>query len=657
VHHPVRSLARSFALLAVLVPSAPAAASSTTPLPIPPVLTGADITIPIQQAGVQILPGSPTQMWTFGGTFPGPTIRRPAGEATHVTFVNQLPAAAGSLTIHNHGAHTAAVDDGQPEETPGENLLIPTGGSRTYDYPLTENGGPERAAFQWYHDHRMDVTGRNVWDGLAGMFIIDDPVDAALPLPKGDYDVPLMIVDRSFDADNQLTYPAPVPFGTLGRTYPGTGEPPDDTITGDHLLVNGAYQPYLATAPRRYRLRLLNASNGEVFTFSLSNGQAMTQIATESGLLPAPVARTSVTLAPAERAEVVVDFGQEADLGQQISLLENGTTTAMEFHVGSTPVTDDASVPTTLRPVPDLGTPVRNRAFNLSLAEDPARGTRSAWAINGLTYDHGRVDAQPQIGTTETWTFSGASRIHAVHIHGTDFRVLSRDGAPPPAWEDGLKETVLVHPKETVVVELRFTDNLGTYVFHCHVLEHEDNGMMAQYQVTDGQDTPPPPPPPGDTTPPAPGPGAGDGPGSGPDVGPPASADLGLRWLSPVTRARPGARLTLRLEVRNKGLAESSPVSVAVAPPRGWQGKRTLRVAALAPAAKRVLKLHVRVAARPHAKATLVARLLGTQPGTHADDRAQLVYRRSHGKLRLAAQKAAAARAAARFICPLLAGA
>lgn len=640
----------------LLALAAPAGATSTTPLPIPPVLTGADITIPIQQAAVPILPGSPTQMWTFGGTFPGPTIRRPAGATTHVTFKNELPESAGSLTIHNHGAHVAAADDGQPEETPGENLLIPPGASRTYTYSLTENGGPERAAFQWYHDHRMDVTGRNVWDGLAGMFIIDDPVDAALPLPKADYDVPLMVLDRSFDSGNQLTYPEPVPFGALGRTYPGTGEPPNDTITGDHVLVNGAYQPYLATAPRRYRLRLLNASNGSVYTFSLSNGQAMTQIATESGLLPAPVDRTTITLAPAERAEVVVDFGATADLGQNISLLADGATTAMEFHVGDTPVADDASVPATLRPVPDLGTPVRNRSFNLALAEDPARGNRAAWGINGLTFDHGRVDAQPQIGTTETWSFTGGSRVHAVHIHGTDFRVLSRDGSPPPAWEDGLKETVLVQPRETVVVELRFTDNLGTYVFHCHVLEHEDNGMMAQYQVT--ADTGGSPPPAGGD----PGTGASGDPSGSPGGPPPPPAlpDLALRWLHPATSTRPGARLTLRLEVSNKGSAGAPAASIAIGLARGWKGRSALSVPALAAGAKRVVSLRLQVPRTSRAKAQLVARLLGAQPGNHADDHAALVYRLSHKRLRLAARAARAParpRAAARFICPLLKGA
>ena len=631
--------------VAVLGSAAPARALSSTPLPIPPVLTGANITIPIQQASVQILPGQVTQMWTFGGMFPGPTIREPAGQTTHVTFENELPEAAGALTIHNHGEHVPAADDGQPEETPGENLLIPPGGSRTYTYPLTENGAPERAAFQWYHDHRMDVTGRNVWDGLAGMFIIDDPVDAALPLPKGDYDIPLMVLDRSFDSNNQLAYPAPVPFGTLGRTYPGTGEPPDDGLVGDHILVNGAYQPYVATERRRYRLRLLNASNASVYTFTLSNDQAMTQVATESGLLPHPVDRTSIELAPAERAEVVVDFS--GDAGQNVSLQANGTT-ALEFHVGSDPVADSSSVPGSLRPVPDLGTPVRNRTFDLGLAEDPGRG-RYAWNINGLTYDHTRVDAQPKLGTTETWTFTGASRNHAIHIHGTDFRVLSRDGSPPPPWEQGLKETVLVHPRETVVVALRFTDNLGTYVFHCHVLEHEDNGMMAQYQVTPDGDGGSSTSPPADS--------GGSGGGTAPWPGSQGTASLALRWLHPPASVR--SRLRLRLEVRNRGDAASTATRARVTTSRGLRlahakrGQLTLRVPPLAPNARSVLVVAGTV--RRARRAALLARL--ADQSSPPSDRAVLRYRLRRGRL-LPTSSAASARPVAlgsRLLCPLLA--
>ena len=625
------------ALVGGLFFAAPAALAApfATPLPIPPVLTAADIEIPVVESDVQILPGAKTRMWTYGGSFPGPTIRRPAGQETRVTFVNQLSDAADALTVHNHGAHVASAEDGQPQEIAGQGLLIGPGGKRTYVYPLTEAGAPERAAFQWYHDHRLDVTGRNVWNGLAGMFIVDDAVDAALPLPKGDYDVPLMIADRSFDATNQLTYPEPVPFGSEGRTFPGTGLPPNDELSGTQMLVNGAPQPYFAVAARRYRLRLLNASNARVLTLSLANGAAMDQIATESGLLPAPVERTALTLGPAERAEVVVDFA--GLLGQQV-VLTSSAGDLMRFDVTSA-ASDDSSVPTSLRAVPELGHATRERSFNLGLVEDTDRG-RVSWGINGHTYNPFRTDAAPQLGSTETWTLRGGSGTHVVHIHGTDFRVMSRNGQAPPPWEAGLKETILIAPKEIVVIKLRFTDHLGAFVFHCHVLEHEDNGMMARFVVGGDEPEQPPvqPPPANETQTPL-----------DATVAPPAvaaRADLGLRWLRParLLRSRHSARLRLRVVAR--GGAPAPAARIAVSLPRGLtarnarRGRLVLRVGALAAGTSRTIPIRVRVGTSPRA-GHISARRLGSADGDARNDRAVLAYRRVRGGLRL--QRAGAA--------------
>ena len=173
------------------------------PLVIPRVLTGSNITLTAAaDATSRSCPAAKTRMWTYNGTFPGPTIRRPAGQTTTVTLVNNLPATAGELTLHNHGNHSTSENDGQPDAF----LAAPGGGSVTYTYTGTEAGGNERGAFQWYHDHRMDVTGRNVWMGLAGMYIIDDPADPQT-LPKGEFDVPLLIADRSFDANEPARLP------------------------------------------------------------------------------------------------------------------------------------------------------------------------------------------------------------------------------------------------------------------------------------------------------------------------------------------------------------------------------------------------------------------------------------------------------------------
>ena len=235
-----------------------ARAQFKAPLRIPAVLTDPQIEIEMRQASIGVLPGQKTKMWTYGGSFPGPTIRRPAGQPTEVTFVHRLPPKAGELTVHLHGGHNRSSEDGQPggltarqpralyckisdrlaPADSGNELLIEPGGRRTYRYDLIEDGAPERAAFQWYHDHRLERTGRNVWKGLAGMMIIDDELDASLPLPRGERDIPLMLVDRSFDKHNQLTDP----FGRGAHA-------PNDGVTGRSRSSTASTAP--TTSERR----------------------------------------------------------------------------------------------------------------------------------------------------------------------------------------------------------------------------------------------------------------------------------------------------------------------------------------------------------------------------------------------------------------------
>ncbi len=429
------------------------------PLIIPRVLTGSNITLTAKLAGVQILPGAKTKMWTYNGTFPGPTIRRPTGQMTTVTLVNDLPAEAGELTLHNHGNHSTPENDGQPDDR----LAANGGGSVTYTYTGTEDGGNERGAMQWYHDHRMDVTGRNVWMGLAGMYIIDDPADPQT-LPKGSFDVPLMLTDRSFDANNQLSYNLTSNNGVLGN----------------RILVNGVPQPYFNVGDRKYRLRILNASNSRSYELALSNGQAFTQIGTESGLLPAPVKRTKISIAPAERVDVVIDFAKK--LGQKIVLqnlaADGSLRQLMQFRV-TRHLTDTSSIPSKLRALPKLdAVSAVTRTFVFSRSR-----TTGQWLINGLAFDPNRIDASPKLGTTETWIFkNGSSSNHVVHMHDVDQQLVSRNGVPAKPWER-MKETWNLDIGETLVLKVKFTDNLGKFVFHCHILEHEDNAMMAQMEV------------------------------------------------------------------------------------------------------------------------------------------------------------------------------
>src|SRR5579875_1257534 len=244
------------------------------PLQLPKVLTGSHIRIPVVAKRVRVLPKGPlTRMWTFDGSYPGPTIRRPAGEDTKVTFINHLAKHVGPITIHLHGDHHAARYDGQPTR-----YLIPHGHRRTYDYPLTDSGRAEPAAFDFYHDHRMGWTSRDNWNGLQGMFIIDTKSERKLGLPSGRYDLPLMVSERSFTDDNQLTEPFPKHKDPMAMK--GSMAPPDDATVGTHILVDGRYAPYRTVTAHRYRLRLLNASPFTSYDFVLSDGRPFVQVGT-----------------------------------------------------------------------------------------------------------------------------------------------------------------------------------------------------------------------------------------------------------------------------------------------------------------------------------------------------------------------------------------
>lgn len=452
--------------------STPTPTVTPTPTPVPftsrvllfpPVLTGAILSINIQEAYVQILDGPPTYMWTYGGLYPGPTIRRPTGQSTRITFFNNLPAIAGAMTVHHHGSHAPSIDDGQAT---GSAYLFAPGTSRTYTYSGLEDGGNERGTLEFYHDHRMGEAGLNVWMGLQGLYILDDPADPQT-LPSGAYEMPLVIADRQFDSENRIVYYYDQ-FGTYG----------------DKVLVNGVYQPYVDVADRRYRLRILNGSNARIYTLTLSNdpktigtAQPFTQIGTESGLLPAPVTRTAMEFGPAERLDVVVDFAGR--MGQEIYLMDAyQLVPLLKFRVSQHVESDPSSVPPTLRALPELGEPTVFRSFSFDF-------TSNHWTINGKSFNPGRIDAYPLIGSTEQWTFTNPTgSAHLVHIHDVDQICVSRNGQPPYPYE-AMKETWNVGPGETLVLKLRFTDHLGVYMFHCHIMEHEDDGMMTLFEVVD----------------------------------------------------------------------------------------------------------------------------------------------------------------------------
>ena len=456
-------------------------------LPIPKVLRDDDITLVARQADVSILPGAPTRMWTFNGTFPGPTIRRPSGRRTRVTIRHELPVEAQTLTIHHHGAHSASKHDGQPES-----YVIQPQESRTYVYEHMEDGEPERAALQWYHDHSHHHASRNSWMGLAGFFILDDEVEAELPLPRGRYELPLFITDRQFDKDNQLDM-------ALFDSPAANRE-----VSGEIYLVNGAPQPHAEVEPRRYRLRLHNGSGFRILNLSLiiegafTPAAQMTQIGTESGLLPAPVDRTTILLGPAERADVVVDFSEFA--GRQITLASLARANALgsdaapevglvQFRVARTAARrGPGAPPKKLRPLPDWvadASQQPDRVWSFGTGYD-VETRYEAHTVNGRAFDHGRVDGQVELDSVETWMLlNTTTRTHYIHIHDVDWVVLSRNGASPEPYEAGLKETFLLDPGEYVLVAAKFTDHLGRFMIHCHMLDHEDGGMMATWEVVE----------------------------------------------------------------------------------------------------------------------------------------------------------------------------
>lgn len=411
-----------------------------------------------REARVEILPGTKTTIWGYQGTFPGPTIRAQRGRKTMVQHINHL---AVPTVVHLHGGITSPESDGFPTD------LVPPGKSRTYIYT-----NEHAAATLWYHDHTMDYTGRNLFMGLAGLYIVEDEIEKNLPLPRDEYDIPLIIQDRLFDQDGSLQY-----------------EP--DPVHGaftDTVLVNGAPWPRLEVAARKYRFRILNASNATSFRLALSSGRPLVQIATDGGLLPFPVNIKEIPLAMAERVEVIVDFSLYA-LGTQVFLTDlNSKGNVIRFDV-LRKERDDTVVPQQLAQASPIPEHLAVRTRTLVFTRRPGPGPESRWAINGKEFEADRPIADPHLGDVEIWRvlnhtfFQGLSIVHPVHLHLVNFQILERNGKPPLAHETGLKDTVALETGEEVRLIMRFGGYRGRYLLHCHNLEHEDRGMMARFDV------------------------------------------------------------------------------------------------------------------------------------------------------------------------------
>jgi spore coat protein A, manganese oxidase len=426
------------------------------PLPIPPVLepirTDATtdyyrITQKISQA--EILPDLRTEIWGYDGIFPGPTIVSRSGRRTVVRHRNELPV---PTAVHLHGGVTPPEHDGYPSD-----VVIPSGGwhddhrghlqlnvigegSFDYEYPLEQP-----AAALWYHDHRMDFTGPQVYKGLAGFHLIHDDVEQALELPARERDVPLMICDRSFARDGSF----------------------------------------------RYRFRLLNASNARRYQLALDPppryGAPFVQVGSDHGLLPEPIGHNLIDLAQAERFDVIVDFSKYS-AGDEITMVNKfgaGSTAQVMRFIVAREGKDDSRIPSKLADFQPLSRSdaTVEREFRFVRGGAQMNGM-TLWTVNGEPFDPNRIDADPELSSVELWKIRALNVEHPFHIHLAPFQVLtSGGGGDPGPYNTGWKDTVNLDNGGDAEILIKFDSYKGKYVFHCHNLEHEDMMMMANFEV------------------------------------------------------------------------------------------------------------------------------------------------------------------------------
>lgn len=456
----------------------------TVPFTVPPVLAPvrSDATTDYyeitQRAFVgEVLPGVRTPLWGYNGQVPGPTIRARAGRQTVVRQINALPATHPTLgyvpwtSTHLHGMPSKPQYDGYAGD-----ISMP-GQWKDYVYPNSCS-----ARTLWYHDHGVHHTAENVYMGLAGQYQLSDAVEASLPIPKGRYDVPLILGDVAFAEDGSLLWD--------DNTHSG--------LYGDVILVNGRPWPTMQVERRRYRFRVLNASIARGYRLALSNGQPFHVIATDGGFMATPQQVTELRVGMAERYEVVVDF-TALPVGQRIQLVNRGVKNSVDYdHTGkvmqfqaSGPATD-----TTGNGVPAvLTTPHEAMTLTPAMATATKRmrlkRDGEIWTVDGTTWDdversgYTRVFSHPEVGDVELWEVENSSGgwFHPLHIHLVDFQVVSRNGRPAPAQERGPKDVVYIGENETVRLLMRFGPEHGRYMIHCHNLSHEDHDMMTQFQV------------------------------------------------------------------------------------------------------------------------------------------------------------------------------
>jgi spore coat protein A len=435
-----------------------------------------------------------TRMWGFESCSPGPTFEARSHQGILVEWANELPkkhflpidhtlhGAEANLpevrsVIHLHGGKTPPESDGYPED-----WVIP-GKSSTFYYPNRQD-----AATLFYHDHTMGINRLNIYAGLQGMYLLRDEAEDALALPTGKYEIPLLVYDRFLLPDAQLSYPV-----SSKASAPWVPE-----VFGNAILVNGKLFPYLDVEPRMYRFRLMNGSNGRFYRFSFGKLLPFQQIGTEQGLLPDPVAAQRVTMAPAERVDLVFDFSQHA--GENI-LLRSDAFEIMQFRV-SKAAPQTSSLPPALRTTERIPESRAVKTRRLTLDERMDLVQQSMGMLLNNTPWHMPVTEKPVLDTTEIWELVNLTEdSHPIHLHLVRFQILDRrpidtfqfqdkgtvhftgPAIPPAPTEMGWKDTVRADPGLITRIIIPFEGYAGRYVWHCHILEHEDNEMMRPYEV------------------------------------------------------------------------------------------------------------------------------------------------------------------------------
>jgi spore coat protein A len=437
----------------------------------------------------------PTRMWSFEEGFPGPTLEIQSGQGAIVEWANELPGrhflpidntlhgADKSLpevraVVHLHGGRTPADSDGYPES-----WVVP-GKSQTCFYPSKQD-----AALLFYHDHTMGINRLNTYAGMQGLCIVRDPLEAGLNLPSGKYEIPMLLCDRLLRTDGQLEYPV--------SEHPGRPWVPE--VFGNAILVNGKLLPYLEVEPRSYRLRIMNGSNGRFYRLSLADKSTFHVIGDDQGLLSSPVAVKRIPLAPAERTDLIVDFAPMA--GSNVKLVSDSFD-ILEFRVAAKATVEAVPLLAVLRPPLRLDPAPAVQTRRLTLDERMDDVQRSMGMLLNNTPWHMPITEKPTLGTTEIWELVNLTDdSHPIHLHLVRFQILDRrrfdsfefmskgtlrftgPAQPPEAHESGWKDTVRADPSMVTRIIVPFEGYAGRYVWHCHILEHEDNEMMRPYEV------------------------------------------------------------------------------------------------------------------------------------------------------------------------------